>query len=142
MLKVKPRSQVWQRRSLIPAFKRQRQKDLCEFKASLVYRATSRIAWAMQRKTCLQNQASKQQQNQAWYLSTLAKYSEPYPLHLLAHCFKLGLIGSPGWPQTEIYSPPSASKVLGIQLCRPCSATVCHNKNQPKGLTLGLQGFM
>jgi hypothetical protein len=34
---------------LIPALGRQDQADLCEFKASLVYRVSSRIARAMQR---------------------------------------------------------------------------------------------
>ena len=30
---------------LIPALRRQRQADLCEFKASLVYRVNSRASW-------------------------------------------------------------------------------------------------
>jgi hypothetical protein len=30
---------------LIPALRKQRQADLCEFKASLVYRASFRTAW-------------------------------------------------------------------------------------------------
>jgi hypothetical protein len=34
---------------LVPAFKRQRQADLCAFKASLVYRVSSRTARATQR---------------------------------------------------------------------------------------------
>jgi hypothetical protein len=40
---------------LIPALGREKQEDLCEFEASLVYRASSRIARATQR-----NPASKQ----------------------------------------------------------------------------------
>jgi hypothetical protein len=35
---------VWWPRTLIPALRRQRQVDLCEFKASLVYIVSSRIA--------------------------------------------------------------------------------------------------
>jgi hypothetical protein len=34
---------------LIPALRRQRQADLCDFEASLVYRASSRTARAVQR---------------------------------------------------------------------------------------------
>ena len=34
---------------LIPAFRKQKQEDLCEFKASLVYRVSSRTAKATQR---------------------------------------------------------------------------------------------
>jgi hypothetical protein len=36
------RSQVWGHRPLFPAFGRQKQADLCEVKANLVYRASSR----------------------------------------------------------------------------------------------------
>ena len=35
---------------LIPALRRQKQIDLCEFKVSPVYRASSRVARATQRK--------------------------------------------------------------------------------------------
>jgi hypothetical protein len=45
----------WWLMPLILAFGRQRQTDLCEFDASLVYRASSRIARAPQR-----NPVSKQ----------------------------------------------------------------------------------
>ena len=34
---------------MTPALRRQRQAYLCEFKASLVYRISSRTAWATQR---------------------------------------------------------------------------------------------
>jgi hypothetical protein len=40
--------------SLIPALRKQRQVDLCEFKASLVYRASFRTARATQKKPCLE----------------------------------------------------------------------------------------
>ena len=43
---------------MIPALWRQRQIDLCEFEASLVYKVCSRIVWATQR-----NPVSKQNQN-------------------------------------------------------------------------------
>jgi hypothetical protein len=36
---------------LIPAFGRQRQTDLCEFKVSLIYRASSRTANTIQRNS-------------------------------------------------------------------------------------------
>jgi hypothetical protein len=39
---------------LIPALGRQRQVDLCEFEASLVYRMSSRTARAIQRNPCLE----------------------------------------------------------------------------------------
>jgi hypothetical protein len=39
----------WQRTPLISALRRQRKADLCEFKACLVYRVSSRIARATQR---------------------------------------------------------------------------------------------
>jgi hypothetical protein len=38
---------------LIPVLRRQRQMDVCEFKASLVYRVSSRIARAIQRNPIL-----------------------------------------------------------------------------------------
>ena len=33
---------------LIPALRRQRQVDLCEFEASLIYKESSRTAWAIE----------------------------------------------------------------------------------------------
>ena len=42
--------------SLIPALRRQRQVDLCEFKANLVYGASSRpVSKATERKPILKN---------------------------------------------------------------------------------------
>ena len=41
---------------LIPALRRQRQADLCEFKASLVYRVSSRAAKSRQRDPVSKNQ--------------------------------------------------------------------------------------
>ena len=43
--------QMWGHTSLIPALRRQRQEDLCEFKACLVYRASSRTAKAVTQRT-------------------------------------------------------------------------------------------
>jgi len=40
---------LWWPTPLIPELRRQRQAELCEFKASLVYRVNSRTAKAMQR---------------------------------------------------------------------------------------------
>jgi hypothetical protein len=44
---------------LIPALGRQRQVDLDEFEASLVYRMSSRTARATQRKPCLKKPKGK-----------------------------------------------------------------------------------
>ena len=41
--------------SLIPALGRQRQEELCEFKASLVYKGSSRMARATQRNPVSKN---------------------------------------------------------------------------------------
>jgi hypothetical protein len=41
--------------SLIPALRRPRQVDLCEFKVSLIYRVSSRTARATQRIPVLEN---------------------------------------------------------------------------------------
>ena len=41
-LKIRMWVQRWWHTPLIPALRRQRQMELCEFKASLVYRARSR----------------------------------------------------------------------------------------------------
>ena len=45
-LKRKNRSLLWWLMPLILALWRQRQEDLCKFKASLVYKVSSRTAWA------------------------------------------------------------------------------------------------
>ena len=46
---------------MIPALRRQRQAYLCEFKASLVYTACSRIARATQRNPVLKNKQTNKQ---------------------------------------------------------------------------------
>jgi hypothetical protein len=46
--------------TLIPALERQRQVDLCELKASLVYRVSSRIAKATQRNPVLKNKQTNE----------------------------------------------------------------------------------
>jgi hypothetical protein len=45
-----------------PSIGRQRQEDLCEFEASLVYRVSSKTARAIQRNPVLQNKETNQQQ--------------------------------------------------------------------------------
>jgi hypothetical protein len=48
----------------LPELQRQRQVDLCEFEASLVYRVSSRISRDTQRNSVSTNkQTNKQQQN-------------------------------------------------------------------------------
>ena len=49
--------------TLIPALRRQRQEDLCEFKASLVYRASSSTARIVkQRNPVLKDKTNKQKE--------------------------------------------------------------------------------
>lgn len=45
---------------MIPALGRQRQADLYQFKAGLVYRVSSRTARVTQRNTVLKNKTNKQ----------------------------------------------------------------------------------
>jgi hypothetical protein len=45
---------------LVPALRKQKQTDHCEFEASLVCRASSRTAWATQRNTVLKKNKAKQ----------------------------------------------------------------------------------
>ena len=49
--------------SVIPALERQRQVDFCEFEASLVYKASSRIAKATQRNPVSKNKQTNKQTN-------------------------------------------------------------------------------
>jgi len=49
----------WCHTPLIPALRRQRQVELCEFEASLLYKASSRTARATQTDPVLKNQKSK-----------------------------------------------------------------------------------
>ena len=43
-------SRTWWHRSLVPALRRQRQTDLCEFEASLAYKVSSRTARTVTQK--------------------------------------------------------------------------------------------
>jgi hypothetical protein len=49
-------------RPLIPALRMQRQVDLCEFEASLVYRASSKTAWAVTQSNPVSNLKKKKVQ--------------------------------------------------------------------------------
>jgi hypothetical protein len=49
--------------SLIPALRRERQADLCDFEASLVYRVNSRTSRGTQRNPVLKNKQNKAKQN-------------------------------------------------------------------------------
>ena len=44
---------------LIPALRRQRQEDFCEFKANLVYKVSSRISSKATEKPCLGKKEAK-----------------------------------------------------------------------------------
>lgn len=55
---------------MIPALKRQRQADLCEIKANMVYRVSSRIAKATHRKTLSQKSKSKVQREMIKWFPT------------------------------------------------------------------------
>ena len=68
-------SQEWWRTPLIPALRRQKQADLCEFQASLVYRESFRKAWTIQRnsvlekiKTCSGSKSDTHQEETKWKL--------------------------------------------------------------------------
>jgi hypothetical protein len=63
----------WWHTPVIPAFGRQRQGDLCELEASLVYRVSSKLACGVQETVCgnwfsflpgLKSKTKQQQQNQ------------------------------------------------------------------------------
>jgi hypothetical protein len=55
-------ARMWGCTLLIPALGRQRQAEFCEFKASLVYRVSSRTARATQRDLVLNKQKQKPNQ--------------------------------------------------------------------------------
>ena len=58
--------------TLIPVLGRQKQADLCEFKASLVYRVSSRTVKATQRSPVLKNKTKQtnKQKNQTKQMKT------------------------------------------------------------------------
>ena len=59
---------------LIPALGRQRQVDLCEFKASLVYRASSRTARAVtQRNPVSKNKRKKKKRKEKYSIFLIQK---------------------------------------------------------------------
>ena len=53
----------WWHIPLIPALRRQRHVDLCEFEASLVYRASSRTGSIATEKPCLEKNKKTKKQN-------------------------------------------------------------------------------
>jgi hypothetical protein len=55
-IKIKGSARQWWLTPLIPALGRQRKADLCELKASLVYRMTSRDSQGYTKKPCLEKQ--------------------------------------------------------------------------------------
>ena len=62
-LSLKASKPVQRRTPLIPALRRQRQADLCEFEASLVYRVSSRTASKATEKPCLGTQLPLQKRH-------------------------------------------------------------------------------
>ena len=81
----------WWRTPLIPALFRQRQKDICEFKASLVYKVNSSIARVTQRNPVLKTQTKP---NENCLCAKFSKFClteselEPLELRLEGPCFK------------------------------------------------------
>ena len=63
---------LWGCTPLIPALGRQRQADLCEFEASLVYRESSRTARA--EKSCLKSKAKQHTHKKVCTLGELARW--------------------------------------------------------------------
>jgi hypothetical protein len=61
---------------LIPELGRQRQADLCEVEASLVYRASSRIARATQRNPAPPNKQTNKHIRILWCTSVIHSYSK------------------------------------------------------------------
>jgi hypothetical protein len=75
---------------LIQALRGQRQADLCEFEASLVYRVSSRIARAMQRNPVSKNSQSNKQKAYSVSLATRKMHhshlvTPPHPSHNSYH---------------------------------------------------------
>jgi hypothetical protein len=62
---------------VVPALGRQRQEDLCEFEASLVYRVSSRTARATQRNPVLNKQTNNKQFVRPTELALVALAKEP-----------------------------------------------------------------
>jgi hypothetical protein len=60
-------AEQWWGKPLIPALGRQRQRDLCEFKVTLIYKASSRTARDVTRR----NQSQKTKTSWAWWLTPL-----------------------------------------------------------------------
>lgn len=52
-------AQQWRHMPFIPALERQKQQDLCQFNANLVYRVNSRVAKATERNFLLKKQKLK-----------------------------------------------------------------------------------
>ena len=59
---------------LIPALERQRQADLYEFEASLIYRASSRTGFKATEKPCLKKPKNKQTKKALWVSHSLLRW--------------------------------------------------------------------
>ena len=64
IVKNKSLSEAWWYVPLIPALGRQTQADLCEFKASLVYKASSRTARATQKNPVLEDKQKEEERKE------------------------------------------------------------------------------
>ena len=65
------RAGQWWRMSLIPALRRQRQVDLSEFEASLVYKMSSRIAKTVSQRNLVPKKHKKREKKLPWSWSLL-----------------------------------------------------------------------
>ena len=75
-------SGAWWRTPLIPALGRQKQEDLCELKASLVYRVSSRTVRTTQRNSVSKNQNKVKTTAKRKQVSTEYNFSLTQRIHI------------------------------------------------------------
>ena len=119
-------SWAWWHVPLISALGRQRQVDLCEFKAIMVYRVISRPAKATQRNPVLKN---KKQNNKK-------KVKCHFPKLIKESCLSLG----PAWPTPILWNKISwifmkfvaARQSRNLSRVEKCTETKSQNKKKIK----------
>jgi hypothetical protein len=96
VLRLTTWSQEWWRISLIPALGRQR-RQISEFEASLVYKVSSRTAWAIQRDPVLKKQTTT---TKAYHLGLdnlsgrmITRGKMIHPLSTATDCLELFIYG-------------------------------------------------